>query len=435
MSQTVFISNAAEVITMAGHTNKPAKKEAMSDINVIENGGVWIEEGKIVAVDTDENIRAKYKDHINTAEQIDATGKIVTPGLIDPHTHLVHAGTRENEYAMRLKGKTYMEIMNAGGGIHATTRATQQATHEELYKQSTKRLNQFLQHGVTTVEAKSGYGLTLEDELKQLEVAEQLNKEHPVDLVSTFMGAHAVPLDEKNNPDKFVDRVIEEMLPEVARRKLATFNDVFCERGVFTPEQSKRILEAGKAYGLTPKIHADEIEPYAGAELAAEVGAISAEHLLKASDEGIRSMAEAGVIGVLLPGTAFFLMAEYAQARRMIDAGVAVALSTDANPGSSPTISLPFIMNLGCLNMGMTPEEVLTATTINAAHAIGCANEAGSLETGKKADVTIWDVPNYLFLSYQYGMNHVDTVIKAGKQLVVGGKLNEKITLNYMGRS
>lgn len=423
MSQTVFISNATEVITMAGHTNKPAKKEAMSDINVIENGGVWIEEGKIVAVDTDENIRAKYKDHINTAEQIDATGKIVTPGLIDPHTHLVHAGTRENEYAMRLKGKTYMEIMNAGGGIHATTRATQQATHDELYEQSTKRLNQFLQHGVTTVEAKSGYGLTLEDELKQLEVAEQLNKEHPVDLVSTFMGAHAVPLDEKNNPDKFVDRVIEEMLPEVARRKLATFNDVFCERGVFTPEQSKRILEAGKAYGLTPKIHADEIEPYAGAELAAEVGAISAEHLLKASDEGIRSMAEAGVIGVLLPGTAFFLMAEYAQARRMIDAGVAVALSTDANPGSSPTISLPFIMNLGCLNMGMTPEEVLTATTINAAHAIGCANEAGSLEAGKKADITIWDVPNYLFLSYQYGMNHVDTVIKAGKQLVVGGRL------------
>ena len=435
MSQTVFISNAAEVITMAGHTNKPAKKEAMSDINVIENGGVWIEEGKIVAVDTDENIRAKYKDHINTAEQIDATGKIVTPGLVDPHTHLVHAGTRENEYAMRLKGKTYMEIMNAGGGIHATTRATQQATPEELYEQSTKRLNQFLQHGVTTVEAKSGYGLTLEDELKQLEVTEQLNKEHPVDLVSTFMGAHAVPLDEKNNPDKFVDRVIEEMLPEVARRKLATFNDVFCERGVFTPEQSKRILEAGKEYGLTPKIHADEIEPYAGAELAAEVGAISAEHLLKASDEGIRSMAEAGVIGVLLPGTAFFLMAEYAQARRMIDAGVAVALSTDANPGSSPTISLPFIMNLGCLNMGMTPEEVLTATTINAAHAIGCANEAGSLEAGKKADITIWDVPNYLFLSYQYGMNHVDTVIKAGKQLVVGGKLNEKITLTYMGKS
>ncbi len=423
MSQIVFISNAAEVITMAGHTEKPAKKEAMSDINVIKNGSVWIENGKIVDVDTDKNIRDKYQAQINGAEQIDATGKIVTPGLIDPHTHLVYKGTRENEYAMRLKGKTYMEIMNAGGGIHATTRATQQATHDELYNESRKRLDQFLQHGVTTVEAKSGYGLTLQDELKQLEVTERLNEEHPIDLVSTFMGAHAVPLDDKENPDKFVDRVINEMIPEVARRKLATFNDVFCERGVFTPEQSKRILEAGKTYGLIPKIHADEIEPYAGAELAAEVGAISAEHLLKASDEGINNMAEADVVGVLLPGTAFFLMAEYAQARKMIDAGVAVALSTDANPGSSPTISLPFIMNLGCLNMGMTPEEVLTATTINAAHAIGCADESGSLEIGKKADITIWDVPNYLFLSYQYGMNHVDTVIKAGEQLVVGGQL------------
>lgn len=213
------------------------------------------------------------------------------------------------------------------------------------------------------------------------------------------------------------------MIPEVAERKLATFNDVFCERGVFTPEQSKRVLEAGKQYGLTPKIHADEIEPYAGAELAAEVGAISADHLLEASDAGIKAMAEKEVVGVLLPGTAFFLMAEFAPARKMIDAGVAVALSTDQNPGSSPTISLPFIMNLGCLKMNMTPEEVLTATTINAAHAIGCAGEAGSLEAGKKADITIFDVPNYLTLSYQYGMNHVDTVIKSGKQLVVEGRL------------
>ena len=431
----MYISNAAEVITVAGHTEKPAKKEAMSEISVVENGSVWIENGKIIAVDTNENIRKRYQDQIHSAEHIDATGKIVTPGLVDPHTHLVHAGTRENEYAMRLKGKTYMEIMNAGGGIHATTRATQQASYEALYEQSKMRLNQFLHHGVTTVEAKSGYGLTLEDELKQLEVTQQLQMDHPIDLVSTFMGAHAVPLDEKDNPEKFVDRVINEMLPEVARRKLARFNDVFCERGVFTPEQSKRILEAGKEYGLIPKIHADEIEPYGGAELAAEVGAISAEHLLRASDEGIKQMAENGVIGVLLPGTAFFLMAEYAEARKMIDAGVPVALSTDANPGSSPTISMPFIMNLGCLNMGMTPKEVLTATTINAAHAIGCASEVGSLEAGKNADVTIWNVPNYLTLSYQYGMNHVDTVIKAGEKLVVGGQLNEKLSLSHAAKA
>src|SRR5699024_7063913 len=221
--------------------------------------------GKIIAVGKDEEIEREYKELIESAEQIDASNKVVSPGLIDPHTHLVHAGTRENEYAMRLKGKTYMEIMNAGGGIHATTRATQKATFEELYDQSKRRMDKFLQNGVTTIEAKSGYGLTIEDEIKQLEVAKRLNDDHPLDLVSTFMGAHAVPIAKKDNPESFIDLVINEMIPEVARKKLAKFNDVFCERGVFTPEQSKRILEAGKEHGLTPKIHADEIEPYGGA--------------------------------------------------------------------------------------------------------------------------------------------------------------------------
>lgn len=317
-----------------------------------------------------------------------------------------------------------MEIMNAGGGIHATTRATQKASFSELYEQSKPRMDQFLLHGVTTIEAKSGYGLTVEDELKQLEVAKKLHEDHPLDLVSTFMGAHAVPMEYKDNPDEFVDYVINDMLPIIAEKELAVFNDVFCERGVFTPEQSKRILEAGKKYNLIPKIHADEIEPYGGAELAAEVGAISADHLLKASDEGIKQMAEKGVIGVLLPGTAFFLMAEYARARKMIDSGVPVALSTDANPGSSPTISLQFIMNLGCLNMGMTPEEVITATTINAAHAIGQAEMIGSIEEGKVGDLTIFNVPNYLMLSYHYGMNHVDTVIKRGIPVVNNKQLS-----------
>ncbi|WP_273853567.1 imidazolonepropionase [Guptibacillus spartinae] len=423
MTARLLIKNAAQLITMSGYSERPAIKEEMSQIGLIENGALYIEDGIIIEVGSSKRIVEKYKELTASTEQMDATGKVVAPGLIDPHTHLVHAGTRENEYAMRLQGKTYMEIMEAGGGIHATTRATQEASHEELFEQSRKRLNQFLLHGVTTVEAKSGYGLTLEHEIKQLEVAKQLNESHPIDVISTFMGAHAIPLSEKSNPEAFVSRVISDMIPEVANRKLATFNDVFCERGVFTPDQSRRILEAGKEYGLIPKLHADEIEPYAGAELAAEVGAISADHLLRASEQGIKDMAEAGVMGVLLPGTAFFLMADFAQGRKMIDAGVGVALSTDANPGSSPTLSLPFIMNLGCLKMGMTPEEVLTATTINAAHAIGCADTTGSLETGKKADITIFDVPNYLTLSYQYGMNHVDTVIKGGVTLVVGGHL------------
>lgn len=419
----LFIHNANQLITVRGFSDSPAKKEQMQELHIIEDGSLLVADGKIVAVGKDAELRKQYPEQIEKAEKINAKNKIVTPGLVDPHTHLVYAGSRENEYAMRLKGKSYMEIMNAGGGIHATTRATQQASFEQIYAETKRRLDTFLKQGVTTVEIKSGYGLTLEHEMKQLQVTKQLNDDHPIDIVPTFMGAHAVPVEYKDNPDRFVDIVVEEMIPAVAESGLAEFNDVFCEKDVFTPEQSRVILEAGKRYGLQPKIHADEIEPYGGAELAAEVGAISADHLLKASDTGIKKMADANVIGVLLPGTAFFLMAEYAPARKMIDSGLPIALSTDSNPGSSPTLSLQIIMNLACLKMGMTPEEVITATTINAAHAINRAKEIGSLEPGKKADIVIFNVPNYLFLSYQYGMNHVDTVIKDGIPVVKEGLL------------
>jgi imidazolonepropionase len=411
----LLIRHASQLVTLKGSSDAPLTGKAMEALHIIEDGSVWIEEGIIQSVGTDREIAEKYGSRLEEARVIDATGRLVTPGLVDPHTHLVYAGSRENEFEMRLKGATYMEIMNAGGGIHATTAATQKATHEQLYEESRKRLDLFLRHGVTTVEAKSGYGLTLEHELKQLEVARELNRNHPVDVVSTFMGAHAVPVAYRERPDDFVERVIREMIPEVARRKLAEFNDVFCEKGVFTPEQSRRILEAGKEWGLLPKIHADEIEPYGGAELAAEVGAVSADHLLKASEKGIRAMAEKGVVAVLLPGTAFFLMAESADGRRMIDAGVPVALSTDCNPGSSPTVSMPLIMNLGCLKMGMTPAEVLTAATINAAHAIRRGHEIGSIEEGKKADLVLFDVSNYMSLQYAFGVNHVHTVIKGGE--------------------
>jgi imidazolonepropionase len=419
----IFIRNANQLITLKGSSTAPLTKEKMNELHIIENGSIWIEGGTIVAVGTDEELFERFQTRIDEAETIDATEKTVTPGLVDPHTHLVYAGSREKEFAMRLNGATYMEIMNAGGGIHATTKATQEATEEELYTASKKRLDQFLQHGVTTVEAKSGYGLHLEHELKQLIVAKKLHETHPVDVVRTFMGAHAVPIEFKDNPDEFVRIVVEEMIPKVSEMDLAEFNDVFCERGVFTPEQARVILEAGKAFGLTPKIHADEIEPYGGAELAAEVGAISADHLLCASDEGIQKMAEKGVIAVLLPGTAFFLMTKAANGRKMIDAGVPVALSTDCNPGSSPTVSLPFIMTLGCLHMGMTPAEVLVAATINAAHAIKRGHEIGSLEEGKKGDLVIFDVENYLKLEYSYGVNHVNTVVKEGKVVVKEGRL------------
>ncbi|MEA0556332.1 imidazolonepropionase [Lysinibacillus irui] len=420
---TILIKNANEVITLKSNIQGPRTKEQMREIAVVENGSVLIEADHIVAVGALDQLEVDFPDLVKKAETIDASGKIVMPGLVDCHTHLVHGGTREQEFNMRLNGSTYMEIMNAGGGIHATTKRTRETSFEDLYEKTMQHLDVFLKHGVTTVEAKSGYGLDWETEKKQLEVAKQLQATHDIDVVSTFMGAHAVPRDYKGREDEFVDVVIKDMLPKVAELELAEFNDVFCEKGVFTPEQSQRILEAGKALGLTPKIHADEIEPYKGAELAAEVGAISAEHLLVASDEGIKKMAEAGTIAVLLPGTAFFLRAPFARGRLMIDEGVPVAISTDFNPGSSPTMSLPFIMNLACMHMGMTLEEVLTATTINAAYALNRGEQIGSLEADKKADVVILDVANYKQLQYFYGMNHTHTVIKNGQVVVQNGIL------------
>jgi len=426
----LFIRNASQLVTLQGSSQAPLVKDAMSELGIIEQGSIWIENGVIQEVGKDDELAAKFAGRLNEAQVIDASGKLVTPGLVDPHTHLVFAGSRENEFNMRLEGATYMEIMNSGGGIHATTSATKAATKEELFEASFNRLNQFLLHGVTTVEAKSGYGMEWETERKQLEVAKELNEKHVIDVISTFMGAHAVPQGYKENPDEFIDLLIHEMIPKVAELGLAEFNDVFCEQGVFTPEQSKRILEAGRGFGLTPKIHADEIEPYEGAELAAEIGAISADHLLRASEKGMKAMAEKGVVGVLLPGTAYFLMAESANGRKMIDLGVPVALSTDCNPGSSPTVSLPFIMNLGCLKMGMTPAEVIAAATINAAHAINRGKEIGSLEAGKKGDVTIFTIDNYMKLQYLYGVNHTDTVVKNGQVVVRGGKLTDELSFS-----
>lgn len=416
-----LIVNANEIITVAG--TKPKVGKAMSDIGVLTNAAVLIDGEQIVAVDTLEQIEASHSDLVKRAERIDVSGKIVLPGFVDCHTHLVHGGTRENEFQMRLEGATYMEIMNAGGGIYNTTSRTQQMSFEALFEKAIDHLNQFLLHGVTTVEAKSGYGLNWETERKQLIVAKMLNETHQIDVVSTFMGAHAIPKDFKGNENAFVNLITEEMLPKVADESLAEFNDVFCEHGVFTPEQSRKILETGKKLGLIPKIHADEIEPYEGAELAAEVGALSAEHLLVASNTGIEAMAKAGTIGVLLPGTAFFLRAPYARGRFMIDSGVPIALSTDFNPGSSPTINLQFIMNLACMNMGMTMEEVITATTLNAACAINRGELVGSIETGKQADLVILNVANYKQMQYFYGMNHVDSVVKKGELVVNGGVL------------
>ncbi|WP_342537669.1 imidazolonepropionase [Sporosarcina sp. FSL K6-1540] len=418
MTKIIWIKHAAQLATLAQAGTAPRIKEAMNDLSIIEDGSIWIEDGIIRAVGTTQQLEEQFKDRAHEAEITDATGHLVTPGLVDPHTHVAYGGSREREFEMRLEGATYMEIMNAGGGIHATTKMTREATEDELVEQTKKRLDSFLKHGVTTVEGKSGYGLDLATELKQLRVMKRLQQEHAIDLVPTFMGAHAVPTEFKGLEDEYIDLVVNEMLPAVANEKLAVFNDVFCEVGVFTPEQSQRILEAGKKYGLIPKIHADEIEPYGGAELAAKVGAISAEHLLKASDEGIKAMADSGTIACLLPATALYLREQAAQGRKMIDAGVPVAISTDCNPGSSPTTSMPLVMNLACISMRLTPAEALTAATYNAACAIQMADKTGSLEIGKQGDVVLWDISNYQELQYLFGVNHVKSVWKKGVKVV-----------------
>ncbi|MFJ7307729.1 imidazolonepropionase [Peribacillus frigoritolerans] len=418
MTKPIWIKHATQLATLSSERKGPRSKEGMSELGLIEDGSIWMESGLIQAVGTTKELEKLYADRMHEAEVFDATGHLVTPGLVDPHTHVVYGGSREREFEMRLEGATYMDIMNGGGGIHATTRMTREASEEELMEQTIRRLDSFLAHGVTTVEGKSGYGMNLETELKQLRVMKKLQEEHPIDLVPTFMGAHAVPKDYKGREDEFVDHLINDMLPIVAEEKLAEFNDVFCEKGVFTPEQSERILKAGKKYGLIPKIHADEIEPYGGAELAAKIGAISAEHLLKASEEGIQAMAKSGTIACLLPATALYLREDAAPGRRMVDEGVPVAISTDCNPGSSPTTSMPLVMNLACISMRLTPAESLTAATYNAACAINRQEKIGSLEVGKQADVVLWNVENYQELQYLFGVNHVKTVWKNGVQVV-----------------
>lgn len=397
----VLIKNANELVTLKGD-EKPRIKDEMKNLAIIKNGDIAIKDGLLFDV-------GKNLDY--EANKIyDASGKTVIPGFVDPHTHLVFAGSREFELDWKLNGLSYMEIKDKGGGIGYTVRKTREASFEELYNQAEARLDTMLRYGTTTCEAKTGYGLNVETELRMLDVQEKLNNNHFVDIISTFLGAHSVP-DEVSVED-YVDRVIDEMIPNAS--KSTKFCDVFCEKGFFDINQSKKVLEAGKKYGLVPKIHADEIDDTGGGSLAASVGAISAEHLLKTSKKGIEDMADAGVIGVMLPGTPFCLMMkEYAPARKMIDSGVPLALATDLNPNCW-TENIQFMIQLGCFNMNMTPAEAVCASTFNAACAIDMQDKIGSLEKGKFADVLILDCPSYKFLPYHFGVNLVEKVFKKG---------------------
>jgi len=410
MNGNLIVKNASQVVTCSGFKAKQGQE--MSDLAIVENGAVIIEGGNIKAVGNSSELLNGFD--IQGFEVIDAAGKAVLPGFVDSHTHFVFGGYRPDEFAWRLRGDSYMDIMNRGGGIANSVNATRKASREELVAVGQKRLDSMLSFGVTTVEGKSGYGLDLDTELKQLQVMKALGESHPMDIVSTFLGAHATPPEFKGRPDDFIDLVMD-MLPEIAQQQLAEFCDIFCEKNVFSVVQSRKLLSRAKELGFKLKLHADEIVQLGGSELAAELGAISADHLLQASDQGIEEMARAGVVTTLLPGTAFSLKEDYARGRYMIDQGCAVALATDFNPGSCFSESIPLITALATLYMNLTPEEAITALTINGAAAVNRAQSVGSIDVGKQGDLVILEFPSYRFIPYHVGVNTVETVIKRGK--------------------
>lgn len=419
MQKAELLILASQVVTPV--SPGPKKGRAMDDLMIIEEGGVAVRDGRILDVGIGKELQASYK----AEKVIDASGCVVTPGLVDAHTHVIFAGDRVDEFEMRLRGATYLEIMAAGGGIMSTVRRTRRASLEELVAQSRRRLDAMLASGSTTVEVKTGYGLDTETELKMMEAILLLDQEHPLDLVPTFLGAHAVPEEYKGHPEDYVDLVINEMLPALARwadekglEKKRIFCDVFCDEGAFSFEQSGKILRAAKDLGFSLKIHSDEFRALGATGLAVELGAASADHLACTPDSDVEKLAQSPTIAVLLPGTSFGLgHTHFADGRRFIEAGAALALGTDLNPGTCWCESMAFIMALACRYCGLTIQEALTAATLNAAYAIGMGEEVGSLERGKKADLVIWDVPDFRYLAYRFGVNPVKAVFKEAREV------------------
>jgi len=412
-----FIINIHQLLTLDTKYGAPRTRENMSNLGLIKNGAIAINNDKIDFIGTTEELKRNYNLNENS-KIIDASNKLVTPGFIDPHTHIIFAGSREKELQMKLEGKSYLEILESGGGILNTVQSTRKASEEELVKNGMKILNKMMKYGTTTIETKSGYGLNIEDELKSLRVIKILEERHPIDIIPTFLGAHAIPPEYKNNVEEYVDLIINKMIPKIADEKLAEFCDVFCEKGIFSVDQTRKILQTAIKYGLKPIIHIDEIEDTNGAKLGAELDAIQVGHLLKSNRDGLNQLAERETIACLLPGTPFCsMMQNYAPARKMIDMGIPIALATDLNPNCW-TESMQFIMQLACYNMKLTPAEALTASTVNAACAIQRENQIGSLEPGKIADIIIFNVSTYHHLIYHFGINHISKVIKNGKIVV-----------------
>jgi imidazolonepropionase len=406
-SADLIVTNLAEVVTCESALGEGA-------LGVIARGALAARDGRLAWVGPESRLAAEVT-RADGAEIVDGRGQVALPGFVDSHTHLIFAGSREQEYALRARGASYQEIAAAGGGILSTVRATRAASVEELVALARPRLRAALAHGTTTLEIKSGYGLTTADELQMLEAARRLGESQPAEIHANFCGGHEVPPEYRGRTDAYVDLVVNEMLPAVAKQGIARYVDVFCEEGVFSIAQSRRVLEAGARHGLRAKFHADEFVTLGGAELAAEVRALSADHLLRARVEGVTRMKAAGVTATLLPGTAFFLGLAYAPARAFLETGVRVALASDFNPGSSMGLNLQLVMTMAVSQMKMSPEEALLGVTLNGAHAIGLEAEVGSLAPGKQCDVLLADVPNWRFLSYFYGVNHASRVVKRGR--------------------
>jgi imidazolonepropionase len=410
--KSVAVLHASQLVTLAG-PNRPRVGAEMSDLAIIRDGGMLIRDGKIEIIGSSDEIGRNAGD----GDIIDAAGRVVLPGFVDAHTHPVFAGNRLDDFERRAKGETYEQIAAAGGGIWSTVEKTRAANETSLFEQSKKHANWFLKCGTTTVEAKSGYGLTVEDELKILRVIRRLNEETPIEFVPTFLGAHAVP--RGRHQSDYVDLVIKEMLPRVASEKLAEFCDVFCERGYFDVEQSREILTAAKKLGLKLRIHADQLTNSGAAKLAAEAKATTADHLEKIDEQGIAALKAAKVQPVLLPGSVYALGSTgYPRAQEMIGAGLAVVIATDFNPGSSPTASMPMILSLACTQMKMSPAEAITGSTINAAYSLGRGDKIGSLEAGKFANFSIFDCQDYRELAYWFGFSQTHSVYVRGKRVL-----------------
>jgi imidazolonepropionase len=413
----LLIHSASQLLTLAS-PDGPQRGAAMGDLGLIEDGAVALRDGRVLMAGPTASVRAQ----VESAQEIDASGQVVMPGFVDPHTHVVFAGQRAGEFEQRIAGATYMDIMAAGGGIMSTVRATRQATVDDLVAQTLPRLDAMLAHGTTAVEAKTGYGLNVADEHKMLEAIRRLNAVHPVDLVPTFLGAHAIPTEYHGRADAFTDLVVKEMLPAFApsaKEMPPLFCDVFCEQGAFSLAQSRRILERARELGFGLKIHADEFKPLGGTALAVELGAVSADHLVCTPPQEIEALGRSQTIAVALPGTPFGLgQHEYTPARAIIEAGGALALATDLNPGTCYCESMPFMIALACRYMRLSPAEGIAAATVNSAHAVALGKVVGSLEPGKQADILILGVPTCQHLGYRFGSNLVDKVIKRGQVVV-----------------